>query len=593
MRHAPCAVRFANDMNFSRFVRRPQFVPVAASLAIHAVMVLLSFWIHVARPYAAPEEQLLPFNVKSVDTRPLLLKHTSPATNPDAKEASYRFIKEASQGRPAPPKDVRLETLARPATLSPRKAPEVMPKRIELEESDVETKPEMQALLAETESSHTPDTVQVRQRSTSASSELSKMIEKHREDAGKLFQSLAKPLAVLGLGGAGSVDINPEEGMPGFTPVEGTFGNSMFDRGGGLRESKGDILKYESLDEFLDIRVYKYADPKVTQPAQGGKYFMIKIFAKPDAKGFKVMPKEILFTIDCSLSISPERLEEFKRGISACLKNLNKDDVFNIVAFRDKTFLFQPKSVSATPGKIKEAERFVSALTSNRSTDVYNAFKNIVKRPLARDPSNIILISDGRPTHGVVDSRELINSVSRLNNKVRPIFAYSGGSKVNRYLLDFIAYQNRAWSQFVQQRGKIHKGLAEFYSKIKDPVFLKLRYLLNGVNAEDVYPRSLPDFYRNAEFTLYGTYDKEDEFSMQLLGDIDGETKELIFTRSLKAAENGSADIMKGYAFNKIYHLISRLTTEGQNPALLAEIRELSKRYGITTPYSPNLETRD
>ncbi len=575
-------------MNLNKFSQRPQFVPLAYSAAIHVVMILLSLWIHVARPYAAPEEQLLPFNVKSVDTRPLLLKYTSPATNPDATTASRRFLKRSGQSQASLPKDVPVETLARPSTMSPKKAPEIMPKRIDLDESDTDKRPEMKTLLAQTESSHTPDTVQVQQKSTSGVSELAKMMQKHKEDAGRLVQSLAKPLAKLGIGGEGNVDIDPEEGMPGFTPVEGTFGNSTYDQGGGLRESKGELLKYESLDEFLDIRVLRYTDPQDSQ-----KYFMIKIFAKPDAKVFKVMPKEILFTIDCSLSISAERLGEFKRGIVACLKNLNKEDVFNIVAFRDKAFLFRPKSVPAAPQTIKEAERFVSELTSNRNTDVYNAFENILKMPAARNPSDIILISDGRPTHGVVDSRELINSVTRLNNKARPIFVYSGGTKVNRYLLDFIAYQNRAWSQFVKERGKIHSGLADFYSKIKDPIFLNLRYQLNGVDAQGVYPRSLPDFYRNAEFTLYGTYKDESEFSMQLLGDIDDDTKELIFTRSLAKAEDGPADIMKGYAFNKIYHLISRVTTEGQNPALLKEIQDLSKRYGITTPYSPDLETKD
>jgi hypothetical protein len=172
---------------------------------------------------------------------------------------------------------------------------------------------------------------------------------------------------------------------------------------------------------------------------------------------------------------------------------------------------------------------------------------------------------------------------------------YSGGSekKVNRYVLDFIAYQNRAWSQFVKERGSIAKGLVEFYSKIKDPIFLNLRYEMNGLEKDEVFPRSLPDFYRNAEFTLYGKYDAQDDFSMQLLGDIHGDTKELIFSRSLSEAEEGGPEIMKGYGFNKVYDLISRVTSEGQKPELMKQIRELSKRYGITTPYSQDLETAD
>ncbi len=575
-------------MSVSSLTKSKKFIPVISSIGIHIFFILLSFWIHVSRPYAAPAEELLHFNVKSVDTRPLLLKYTSPATNPDSKNASRRFLKGSGQKRPSSPKDVAMETLARPAAAEPKSVPDITPKHVELKDDLDGKKPQLQKFLNETESSHSPDTIQIKQQSTSGVSDVAKMVEKHKTSSGALVHSLARSLEALGLGGKGSVDIDPEEGMPGFTPVEGTLGNSTYDQGGGVRESKGAILKYESLDEFLDIRVLTYMDPKDSQ-----KYFMIKIFAKKDAPGFKVMPKEILFLIDCSLSISPERLDEFKRGISTSLQNLNKGDVFNIIAFRDKTFLFRPESATATPDVIRQAENFVSGLTSNRTTDVYNAFEKIVSTKPARTPSNIILISDGRPTHGVVDSRELINSITRINKKVRPIFAYSGGSKVNRYLLDFIAYQNRAWSQFVKERGKIHSGLADFYAKTKDPIFLNLRYQLNGLDAVGVFPKSLPDFYRNAEFTLYGTFSDENEFSMQLLGDIEGDTKELIFMRALKDAEKGPADIMKGYAFNRIYHLISRVTTEGQNPKLLNEIQELSKRYGITTPYSPDLETRD
>jgi Ca-activated chloride channel family protein len=301
----------------------------------------------------------------------------------------------------------------------------------------------------------------------------------------------------------------------------------------------------------------------------------------------------MIFTIDCSLSISPDRLEEFKRGIKYCLQNLNPDDVFNIVAFRDTPEFFARESIPATPQSIALAEKFVAALTSNQKTDVYGAFAGIVKRPLARRPSNVLLISDGRPTHGVVDDRELLSSISRINGKARPIFAFSGGRRVNRYLLDFVAYQNRAWAQYIKKSSDIHKGLAEFYDKIRDPIFLNLRYRLNGVEEKDVYPKSLPDFYRNAEFTIFGRYGDEDQFSMQLLGDVEGETKELVFSRSLKNAPKGTPDIEKGYAFNRIYHLISRLNSEPGNPALEREIQELSKRYGITTPYSPELQKID
>ncbi|MBI2092466.1 MAG: hypothetical protein HYT75_05710 [Deltaproteobacteria bacterium] len=286
-------------------------------------------------------------------------------------------------------------------------------------------------------------------------------------------------------------------------------------------------------------------------------------------------------------------MEEFKKGIRFCLTHLNEGDVFNIVAFKDETVFFSGEPLAASPETVAGAERFVAGLASTKRTDMHTALRKIVETPLHHEPSNILLLSDGRPTSGIVDAREFLASLTRLNGKTRPIFVYSGGAKVNRYLLDFIAYQNRGWSQFTKRGSEIATGLADFYRKIKDPIFLHLRYRFNRLDESGIYPKSLPDFYKNTEFTLYGTYRTENEFSMQLLGDIEGETKELVFTRSLDDAPKGGPDIMKGWAFNKIYHLIDQVTREGNRPELLKAIEDLSRKYGIQTPYSPELQRLD
>ncbi|MBI4353117.1 MAG: VWA domain-containing protein [Candidatus Omnitrophica bacterium] len=371
--------------------------------------------------------------------------------------------------------------------------------------------------------------------------------------------------------------------LPGFTPQAGQRSGGLADFNflEGTLESRARIARHESLDDVLDIAVYAYEEP-----GDDRKYFMIKIFSGKKAKFLKPIPKEILFAVDASLSISPERLEEFKRGIRYCLSRMNEGDVFNVIAFKDKAFFLSPRPLPAVPATIQQAEKFVMGLTSTQRTDVYEAFKRIIQRPLTRVPSNVILISDGRPTHGIVGSRDVIASVTRLNRGTRPVFALSGGAKVNRYLMDFLAYQNRGWSEHVPLTPDIDNGLARFYEKIRDPLLLKLRYRLNGLNEREVFPKSLPDFYKGSEFTLYGSYTNEDVFSMQFLGEADGKTKELIFTRSLRNAEKGTEEIKRGYAFSKIYYWIGRLTVEGPNPAILREIENLSARYGVATPYS-------
>ncbi len=573
---------------WERWRRHPFFVPILIALLLHAAVLAASGFIRFV--HLTSEREILPrFHVKGVETSPVAparaaahnARRFSSGAPPPAAAPTAEVLRQAQAG-PQLPKDTPLRQNA---------VEEITPKTVEIEGASAISVVEVEALLRKTEERQLQDRVQpAAQRSAAAAqTQASARLEAaHRFNAKDLLQALQNPLQSLNLHSPDNIKVDPDEGMPGFTPSAGRSG--LFENlrpEAGVREADKDVSPYESLDPFLDIEVVTYRDP-----ADGQGYYMIKIFARKDAQ-LQVMPKEILFTIDCSLSMNQDRLNEVKKGITRCLQRLNEKDVFNIVAFRDTAQFFSPRSVSASPDTIRRAEAFVAGLTSNQRTDVNGAFEAIIRTETARRPSNVMLISDGRPTHGIVDDRKLLAEVTRTNSKVRPVFAFSGGRRVNRYLLDFLAYQNRGWAQYMKSTGQIASGLADFYDKIRDPIFLNLRYELSGLDEADVYPKSLPDFYRNAEFTIFGTYSKEGPFSMQLLGDIDGQTKQLVFTRDLADAKKGSEDVKKGYAFNKIYHLISRLSQERDDTKLLDEIQALSRRYGVTTPYSPELANMD
>lgn len=574
---------------FEKYRDSPYFAPFMWSFGLHA-LVLILFSLLFIGAFRFKEEPVVShvFHMKGVSTEPVKAGYKEPVKT-NRFPTTKTFINAQMPGEPAV-RDIPMQALVEKETAHVEASDDIDPKKVDLEGAASMSSRDFETILSRSNERQLGERIESKQRSTANSINQKVLAKDKKPDAGSLMAFLQKPLQGLYIDGNDNVNLDPEEGMPGFTPRSkgnGSGGDSDYELSGRVGEATRDASTYESVDDFLDIEVATFQDP-----ADQAKYYRIKIFAKKDTK-LKVMPKEIIFTIDCSLSISPDRLEEFKKGIRYCLANLNPGDVFNIVAFREAPIYFSPQSVVATPETTRQAEKFVEGLTSNNRTDVYEVFTSLVKTPLARKPSNIILISDGRPTHGVVDSRELLSSITKLNAKTRPIFAFSGGSRVNRYLLDFISYQNRAWSQYIKKTPNIDKGLAEFYEKIRDPIFLNLRYRLSGLSEGETFPKSLPDFYRDAEFTLFGKFEGENQFSMQLLGDIGDQTKELVFSRSLVQSKDGGPDVMKGYAFNKIYHLISQVSAKGTDTELIAEINRLSKKYGVLTPYSPELEKMD
>ncbi|MFH1877274.1 MAG: hypothetical protein ABH883_00495, partial [Candidatus Omnitrophota bacterium] len=268
------------------------------------------------------------------------------------------------------------------------------------------------------------------------------------------------------------------------------------------------------------------------------------------------------------------------------LGRLNEGDYFNIVAFRGDLDSFEKYSARASEKTIRKTDPFIRKLEATGQTDVANALRGIIEEPVVHRPSYVMLITDGRPTTGVIDSRSIIQEITRRNNRERPIFCFGGGRKVNRYLLEFISYQNRAWSRLSGEMHEMGSDFVDFYEQIKDPFLLNVRYRLNGVDPSSVYPKYLSDFYKGKDFTIYGRFDREDIFSMQLLGEINGRIKEIIYKGSLKNADAGGEDIAREWAFRKIYHLISQNTMGLGDPAVLRkEIESLSRKYNITTPY--------
>jgi len=380
------------------------------------------------------------------------------------------------------------------------------------------------------------------------------------------------------------------EAMSAFTPAvveDGPPGQGAGSSAGGA--GFGDVRTIErsktarsdeTLAQYLDVVVETYRDPRDKQG-----YFQISIIPGPNAAALPVMPKEVTFLIDASFSINRHRIREFKQGIEYVLKNLNADDRFNILTFKENITAFRPAAVEADAGEMEAALDFVSNIHASQRTDFYDAFQKVLQRPLDMTPSYLLLFSDGRPNTGITNPVQIISDLTHLNQRKRSVFAFSGGERVNRFLLDFLAYENRGWSEYAPSEKEISQRIQQLYNKIRNPILSNLRFQLNPLEEGAVYPKHLPDFYRNTAFVLYGTYDQETTFSMRIVGEVNGEAREFLFTRDLSQARPGDAGIARRWALNKAYHLISQMTLVGFDSSAAEEIRTLNRRFDIRTPY--------
>lgn len=367
----------------------------------------------------------------------------------------------------------------------------------------------------------------------------------------------------------------PERGLPEL-PAEEAVARAP------LAEDLRAQNPYEFIDDLVDIQVDSYIPP-----GNGEGFFRLRIAPKKGGN-VQILPKDVTFVIDASNSIAQRKLDVTVKGVRRALELLRLDDRFNIVVFRDTPKYFQPGLVPASRENKAAALEFLKDLQSFGQTDVFNAIRPVVSAPTREGyPGLVFVVTDGRPTTGLRDSRYIINGLTEENRERNPVYAYSGGRTANRYLLDLLAYRNKGESYISPEVDAIEKDLPVFFEQLNDPLLMDLRADYGSIDETGIFPKELPDFFRGRAVTVYGRFNpKQDtELAMRLVGRAGSREKELVFKADLAKARTGDADIARNWAFRKVYYLIGEMVRAGETPDLMAELRELGRKHNIRTVY--------
>jgi hypothetical protein len=344
-----------------------------------------------------------------------------------------------------------------------------------------------------------------------------------------------------------------------------------------------DTRQFEALDDLVTISLETF-EPE----GEPEGYFRLRISPK-EGGAVEILPKDISFVIDSSNSILQRKLVDKARGVARLIDGLRPEDRFNITIFRDTPTQFAPEFVPANAENRERAKSFLGGIESRGQTNVYEGIRPVVLQQGREGvPSIVALMTDGRPTAGIRDGREIINALTAENAQRNSIFTYAAGGGVNPYLLDLLVYRNKGESFISSNIDSISSELPGFFNQLQDPILVECRADFGRINDETLFPRELPDFYRGQAVTVYGRYvpGKDKEFAMRLTGQALAERKEVIFQQDLEKAPEGGADIARNWAFRKVYYLIGEICRVGETPELMRQLRELTDRHNIKTSYS-------
>lgn len=339
---------------------------------------------------------------------------------------------------------------------------------------------------------------------------------------------------------------------------------------------------YGFMDDLLDIELTAWRNPG---EAEG--YFQVRIVPRK-GESIPVLPKDVTFVVDASNSIPQHKLNITTKAVRDALYQLKPEDRFNVIVFRESPQPFKPDVIEATRENVDAAAQFIRTLESRGETNVYKALLPVVQhRPREGTPGVVLVVSDGRPTAGIQDGRVIINGLTADNTYGNGIYAFGGGRTVNRYLLDLLAYRNKGAARVVSGIEDIGRDLPAFFETLRDPILVDLKKDFGRIDETQIFPRTMPDFFQGQAVTLFGRYrpDLDDEFTLWLAGKAGNRKKEVIFRTGFDDALEGTQEVARGWAFQKAYYIIGRISREGETPELLGELRNLRAAYGVRTSY--------
>jgi Ca-activated chloride channel family protein len=355
----------------------------------------------------------------------------------------------------------------------------------------------------------------------------------------------------------------------------------------GTRPDKDFLLYYTVSEKDIGFNLLRYRD----EDNQG--YFLAMISPQVKVEADKTSSKNIIFILDTSGSMKVEKIKQAKGALSFCLNSLNKGDRFNLIDFDDEIKPFQTGLIRAGADNVREALSFVDGTEADGGTNINQALLTALQQiESAEGPSFIIFLTDGLPTVGVTDINNILTNIKNANKSSTRLFVFGVGFDVNTRLLDRLAQDNYATSDYVRPSEDIEVKVSSFYKKVSHPVLTDLRLSFGQVEVYELYPRGLPDIFKGTQLLVLGKYKNGGHTEVTLTGSAQGSTQRFTYEVDF-TADHQNDFIPRLWATRRIGYLIGQLRLHGQKQELVEEVVNLSKRYGIITEYTSFLIDAD
>lgn len=264
------------------------------------------------------------------------------------------------------------------------------------------------------------------------------------------------------------------------------------------------VLRYPSGGAQTCLSAFVTASPLASVPTSppppASDYFLATLLPPVQEAPEPPQPREMIFVLDRSGSMSGEPLLQAINALRACLRGLNAQDTFYILAFDDQLEWFSPTASQVTQAAIEQADRYLQSVKGRGGTEILGAIQaSLSLPPDQRRARYVVFLTDGAAS---AETRAL-KQVRALLGAAR-LFTFGIGPSVNRALLQQLARVGGGTAEFLGLDEDIEGAILRFQDRIAYPLLGELKLHAENCHIWDVYPTRLPDLFSGQPITICG-----------------------------------------------------------------------------------------
>lgn len=229
-----------------------------------------------------------------------------------------------------------------------------------------------------------------------------------------------------------------------------------------------------------------------TQQQDGATYAFMMVMP-PAAVGKQPvgLPRETIFIIDTSGSMSGTSIEQARAALLLALPRLTSLDRFNVIEFNSVVHALFSKPQPVTAATMKKAARFVDNLVANGGTEMSPALTLALKAPVdEKRIQQVIFLTDGQ----VGNETELFELIAQRLGP-RRLFTIGIGSAPNSHFMRKASEFGRGTFTHIGNVNEVKDKMDALFRKLEHPVLTEIHVEGPGLDGAELFPSRIPDLY--------------------------------------------------------------------------------------------------